>query len=129
MDTPHDTAHEVQNSVPLYSPDSTVGHYQRITIVSEQRLAKAQENDWDAVFALNEQYEQATAALKALATPPTVSEVEACSNYLRSALRNDQQLQKLLEPEQDRLRQAIGGLKRQTNVLQAYSAPVLNHER
>lgn len=129
MDTPYDTTHEARDGVPIYSPDSTVGHYQRITIVSEQRLTKAQENDWDAVFALNEQYEQATAALKALATPPTASEVEACSNYLRRALQNDQQLQQLLEPEQDRLRQAMGGLKRQTNVLQAYSAPVLNHER
>jgi flagellar protein FliT len=107
------------------SEPGVLAQYKRIAGLSSQMLSEAQACRWSAVADIGQQYQQAVEVLKGL-TPLSHEDREARRSLLTQILDNDARIRHLISPELERLNELLGTLKRQQNVLQAYSSPILN---
>jgi flagellar protein FliT len=86
-------------------------------------LDKAQAQEWDALVALGQQYQEAVERLKALG-PLDDDQKNARRELLSRILDNDAHIRRLISPELDRLSHLLGAFRRQRSVLQAYYSSV-----
>jgi flagellar protein FliT len=121
-------AHPLNSMLESAMPESAtpvLNQYRLIATLSSNMLAQAQQREWNTVAQLGEEYQQAVEALKTL-SPLSNEDREARRSLLTQILDNDARIRHLVSPELERLNSLLGTLKRQQNVLQAYSSPILN---
>ncbi|WP_233208436.1 flagellar protein FliT [Pollutimonas subterranea] len=95
--------------------------YEIIAGISNRMLAEARADNWDAVVALGEQYQDAVESLRAIAALSD-EDREARRDLLTKILDDDAKIRMLATPELGRLSMLLGNMKRQQSVLHAYSS-------
>ncbi|TKI08363.1 flagella biosynthesis regulatory protein FliT [Martelella alba] len=103
---------------------SLLDHYQQILALSENMLMMARESEWDTLVYIEEKYVQAVAKITELNNSqdnalPTVIQ-EKISLVLRQLLKNESEVNRLLQARLNQLRELIGQSNRQQSVNSTY---------
>ena len=103
---------------------SLLDHYQQILALSENMLLMARQSEWDTLVYIEEKYVQAVAKISELNNTqdnilPVVIQ-EKIALVLRQLLKNESEVNQLLQARLNQLRDLIGQSNRQQSINSTY---------
>jgi len=114
-----------QNTSLPTDADPALPHYERLSELSGQMLARARAQDWSAVVTLCLCYQQTVEEIKAFTggkLAPHIMNTAKRHALLRKILSDDAHLRDLTKPELARLGKLLSTLSRQRTLHQTYGA-------
>ncbi|WP_410015378.1 flagellar protein FliT [Sodalis sp. C49] len=103
---------------------SLLAHYQQILALSENMLSMARQSEWDALVYIEEKYVQAVAKIaelnSLLENPLSTVIQDNIALVLQQLLKNEHEVNQLLQSRLDQLKELIGQSNRQQSINSAY---------